>query len=65
MANTKRLRFLVPRGCGGIRFSAGAVADVPEPWASHFVTGGYAELADKPAAADADVKPAPKSRKKK
>lgn len=44
MAGVKRLKFLVQRGYGGLHFAAGAEADVPEPWASHFLNNGSAEL---------------------
>ena len=52
---TQKLKFLVPRGYGGIFIAAGTVAEIPEPWASHFLKQGSAELAE----------PAPKEEKQK
>lgn len=71
MAEPKKLRFLVRSGYGGMFFAAGAVGDIPEPWASHFLDNGKAELADAPKKAEpkaepkaAAKKPAAKGKKK-
>jgi hypothetical protein len=57
MADLKRLKFLVSRGMGGMYFAAGTEADIPEPWATHFIKNGSAELVnDEPAEIEKPIK---------
>lgn len=67
MAEIKRLKFLVPRGYGAMLFATGSVADIPEPWASHFLRNGTAELfaSEAPAAEAKSETPAVPARKGK
>jgi hypothetical protein len=66
MAETKKLRFLRPRGIGAVRFATGVVTDLTEPWASRFLRDGSAELVEeKPKAEKPAVEPKPAKPKKK
>jgi hypothetical protein len=65
MAETKKLRFLRPRGHGAVRFATGVVADLAEPWASRFLNDGSAELVEQKPVKEPKPEPASKSAKKK
>ena len=66
MANTVKVRMLVPRGDprkGGI-LARGAKVDLPEAWAARFIADGTAVEAEAKEPAKPKAEPKPKGKKK-
>lgn len=68
MADSRKLRFMHPRGYNGAIIARGALVEIAEPWASRFIADGTAEeVAAKPKE-KSEPKPAakkPAAKKKK